>query len=651
LTSPYTTLGLPPDGVAWGALGAALLLLAPPISVRLARSASALSTRQAVLALGSLAALLSLGYVAYYLRGGPRIIDATSYFLEARAFSRGYFAFPVPWPSGSFRGRFLLPEGDSSLAVIFPPGYPALLALGFLARVPLAIGPLLGGLLVWATYALAKQVSADESTARLAALLSALCAALRYHTADTMSHGLSALLLTVGILQALRSSARAAGASGLAIGWLIATRPVSGMVGLLASGWCLRHKPSALLPFALGLAPGLLLFASYEHAIAGSALSAQLRYYELADGPPGCFRYGFGSQIGCLFEHGEYVRARLAHGYGLAQAASNTLRRLAVHSIDVANAAPLAPLAVYSAWRDSRPHAARFLLATVAALMLAYAPFYFDGSYPGAGARLFAEALPLEHVLLASALVRLRVVRFAIPFALGGFALHGSFEHRALAEREGGRPMFEPGLLERAHVTRGLLFIGTDHGFNLAHLPGARAPNELVVARERDDAHDFLLWQELGRPESHRYRYRVDTGAAVVESFEPTAGRALRVEAENEWPALAVTGSAYPDFRPCASGGGGLLLHPDHGRASVTIGIGVLVGGQYDLRVGWVGEPDSAPILHATLGGTRLEAAASGPTPCRTIPFGPVGLNRGPTSFTVETSDSGFLDYVELTPH
>jgi len=35
----------------------------------------------------------------------------------------------------------------------------------------------------------------------------------------------------------------------------------------------------------------------------------------------------------------------------------------------------------------------------VLGVMLAYVPFYFDGSYPGGGARLFADVLPLEHVL------------------------------------------------------------------------------------------------------------------------------------------------------------------------------------------------------------------------------------------------------------
>ena len=107
------------------------------------------------------ATALSAGYIAYYLRGGPRIIDATSYWLEARALARGLTTWPAPEPTASLRGRFLLlsgPEDARRLGVIFPPGYPALLALGFLLRIPLWIGPILAGLLALATHELARRV-------------------------------------------------------------------------------------------------------------------------------------------------------------------------------------------------------------------------------------------------------------------------------------------------------------------------------------------------------------------------------------------------------------------------------------------------------------------------------------------------------------
>src|SRR6185436_1425282 len=87
---------------------------------------------------------LSCLYVRYYLRGGPRIIDATSYFLEARSLAAGSFSFAVPDPTAAFRGRFLLASSDGHrLGVLFPPGYPWVLSLGVRLGAPLLLGPAL----------------------------------------------------------------------------------------------------------------------------------------------------------------------------------------------------------------------------------------------------------------------------------------------------------------------------------------------------------------------------------------------------------------------------------------------------------------------------------------------------------------------------
>ena len=188
--------------------------------------------------LGLFALALSAGYVHHYLAGGPRIIDATSYWLEARALAEGHVTWPIDEPTASVRGRFLLLSGAADhprLGVIFPPGYPLVLAVGFLFGVPLWVGPFIAALLVLATYRLAKTVTRREDIARLAATLSVLCATLRYHTADTMSHGWTALLFagslafTFGAIDAESETKRRfeAALGGALFGWLFATRPIS----------------------------------------------------------------------------------------------------------------------------------------------------------------------------------------------------------------------------------------------------------------------------------------------------------------------------------------------------------------------------------------------------------------------------------------
>jgi hypothetical protein len=549
--------------------------------------------------LAATAALLSASYAIYYLRGGPRIIDATSYWLEAKGLSEGHVTWAIPEPTASARGRFLLPSGTLDaprIGVIFPPGYPLVLALGFLFRAPLAVGPFIAALLVIATYALAKSLTERADVALVAASLSCLSAALRYHTADTMSHGWAALLYTASLALVYRAAPAGARRHDLALaalagflfGWLFATRPVSALallpvLAFAATGLRLPAK----VALAIGAALPALLFLLHQRALTGSFLrSSQSAYYTLADGPPGCFSYGFGQGIGCLHEHGDYVASVLPDGLTWKAAAITTLRRLRLHLMDVANAEPLVLFALAAPFLAPRPSSPRFvahprriaaLALGVVAIVLAYAPFYFDGSYPGGGARLFVEVVPSEHVLIAVA-VALVVERWRrrIDFAhasallcaasLLGFGVHTAYEHVTLARREGGRPFFEPAVLAATHVDRGLLFVGTDHAFDLAFDPDARdATRDLVVAREFGDDRDRLVWERLGRPTAHRYVFDGLSASPAVVPWSPgEAPHPYRFEAEAEWPPIAQSGGWFePVFAQgtCAWGGRLMAIH------------------------------------------------------------------------------------------
>ncbi|HYP87401.1 MAG TPA: hypothetical protein VEQ59_04595, partial [Polyangiaceae bacterium] len=346
-------------------------------------------------ALCALAFALSWAYLHVYLRGGPRIIDATSYFLEARSLAARGFSFHVPEPSASFRGRFLLASTDGhQLGVIFPPGYPFVLSLAMRLGAPLLLGPLLGALLVAATYALARALGEAPKVAMLAAALSALCAALRYHTADTMSHGLATLLGCAALSLSVRRESRAGPAlAGLCLGLLVATRPVSGAVACLLVGVTLRGRPRAWQAVAFAMLPGISLLLAQQHSLTGSWLgSTQLAYYGVSDAPAGCFRYGFGPGVGCRFEHGDYVSRFLPHGFGLSHALRNLGVHLLVFATDATNAAPLTLLAAYALGRHWRSPLG-LLGAGIALQALAYVPFYFDGDYPGGGARFLCEAI------------------------------------------------------------------------------------------------------------------------------------------------------------------------------------------------------------------------------------------------------------------
>ncbi len=325
-----------------------------------------------------------------------------------------------------------------------------------------------------------------------------------------------------------------------------------------------------------------MLFFAHQHAATGAwGASSQRLYYALSDGPPGCFRYGFGAGVGCLGEHGDFVRARLGEGYGLLAAAGTTLRRLKMHLVDPANLEPLALLVPAGAWWARAEVRGRALGLAVVAQIAAYVPFYFDGNYPGGGGRFFCDVLPVEHVLAAIAVAdfaarRRAPLRWAaapLALALAGFAVRAGFDHAALRDRDGGRPLFEPAELARAGVTAGLVFVDTDHGFDLAFDPGGRGG--IAIARFHGDALDRFAWEARGRPPAFRYRFDPGPdGARASVRVEPlsfpAAAGPLVVEGESLWPPLAQEGGwALPEWAAgtCASADRWLAVHRAGGRA------------------------------------------------------------------------------------
>jgi hypothetical protein len=647
--SPYLELGPSTDPVGTATLvaGGVALLVAALRPGKLMAWLDGARTRVLIGALALGAALASYGYLQHFLHGGPRIVDATSYFLEGRALAEGKLAFDVPEPSASFRGRFTLFR-DGALSVIFPPGYPLALAAGFLVRAPLLVGPLLGALLVLATYFTTRELVRDERAARVAALASLLSAALRYHTADTMSHGLSALLLVTALGAAAGAGPIRAGGAGLAVGWLLATRPITGVVGVALAVFVIARRPERRLArltwFALLLLPGVLLLLLHQRAATGSFFtSTQLAYYAVADGPPGCFGWGNG-RAGCRFEHGDFVKRELADGFGPMEALRITGLRLALHVTDLVNFAPLIALVPWGIVRHRRDPGVLLLAAGAMGIVLAYAPFYYPGSYPGAGARFFADALPLEHAILGLALVRLGAARFLPAAALLGFGLHAVHAHVALAERDGGRPMFEPSVLAKAGITTGLVFVGTDHAFSLGHDPGVRdARRGILVAREHGDGHDAALYRFLGSPPSYRYVYSAETGRIALAPFVPVTPEPFRLEAEAEWPPLRVaSGWAHPDFRSCLSRGRSLHLRAEP-TADTSVELVAPEPGDYDLVVGWLADPGTT--LEVSTGSLSVRLVSEGG--CTASVVGRVAL-RPSAEVRLNARKDLHLDYLEL---
>jgi hypothetical protein len=582
----------PPDRAAEAAFALAVALLALTLvpngpgrlasTIDLANVADRERRRRFLTVASFAAAFLSLGYVAFYLRGGPRAPEASAYWLQGRALSHGALAWIVPDPTASFRAHHLLFRAPDRLSGIFPPGYPLLLAMGFLVGAPMLVGPLLAAALVVATWLLAHEIvgqGADgtspggplvsaEAIARLAAGLSIVSAALRYHTADALPHAANALAVTVSLACALRAHRtghrRLFAAAGLAIGFLVASHPASAVaVGLVVAFLATRGPGSArCLAWTCAAAlPGLLLLLAANREGTGHALASPAAVYFAGEG-----------------ESGRAIAAPLAR---------SALRCAREHLLDIANLEPIALLALVPLVGGERRRGPLLAAIVIAgqALTHAFNRLAVDRVPAGAGPSLLVAVVPLEHVLIALGVARLFPRKFStaavttLALALAGFAVHASHTHEALAKSDLGRPHFEPDVVREANVTHGLLFFDDDTGYELSHDPGLGASHGIEAARLRGDDHDRLLYDSLGHPPAHRY-VATAASAFVVPWTPPTSGGdTWRFEAESDWPSVARTGGSVEVVEaanPCASDGRVLRVTPAAGReASVTLALPV----------------------------------------------------------------------------
>jgi hypothetical protein len=173
----------------------------------------------------------------------------------------------------------------------------------------------------------------------------------------------------------------------------------------------------------------------------------------------------------------------------------------------------------------------------------------------------------------------------ALSLVCGGFAVHCVFDHIALANRDEGRPMYEPDVTRDGQVTKGLLFFETDHGYNLAAVPGADPEKEIVAARLHGDDHDRLLLDRLNRPQAHAYH--LTSEGSNVSVWVPSGGGTdfWRFEAEADWPPLGQLGGwAEPSWlsTTCASQQRAMTLHPSGpGSATATLELPVPKDGRW----------------------------------------------------------------------
>jgi 4-amino-4-deoxy-L-arabinose transferase-like glycosyltransferase len=293
------------------------------------------AVRRADVAAAALAVLTTAAsfYVASeILEGIPHVEDEFAYLWQAEVMAEGRITLPSPPEPESFLVPFVVDHNGARFGK-YPPGWPAVLALGVTAGAAEWVNPLLAGVVVWLTYRLGRRLAGDVAGI-LAALLTATSPMLLMLSGTLMSHMLS-LVLTLAWMVAwfdLFVAAPEVGppggerpirqfAAGGSLGLLVLTRPATAAAVALpflvhAVVLLARRRPRAgrdLAVIAGATAVVALLLPVWQWALTGDARVSPYTLFWPYD------RFGFGAGFGPLPE-----------GHSLRQGWINT--RLSLHA-------------------------------------------------------------------------------------------------------------------------------------------------------------------------------------------------------------------------------------------------------------------------------------------------------------------------------
>ncbi|MDQ3697851.1 MAG: glycosyltransferase family 39 protein [Gemmatimonadota bacterium] len=255
-------------------------------------------------ALWVVAASAVLAVVSYQRH--PHIPDEVSYLIQARYLAEGMLAMPAPPVPAAFNIDLMQYEPARWFSP-FPPGWPALLALGVAAGVPWLVNPILGGIIVLLAYGFLRELY-PRRTARIGVLLLCVSPWHLFMAMSIMSHtfSLCATMAAALAVARLRRTQRLPWAlvGGIAIGLVTLMRPLEGVViAALLGLWIIAgggRRPRIIPAATLALGAALVGVANipYNRGLTGSPTRFPVMAYFDAYYGPGVNDLGFGANRG-----------------------------------------------------------------------------------------------------------------------------------------------------------------------------------------------------------------------------------------------------------------------------------------------------------------------------------------------------------------
>jgi hypothetical protein len=348
--------------------------------------------RSAIAALSLIALVLYVFSARYVFGGRPLLVDEVIQLYQARLFATGRIAGTVDAVPELFSALFLL-ERNGRVFSQFPPGGPAVLALGVIVHAVWLMVPLCGALSVAGFSSLARRVEPDRpGVSLLASLIFAGAPYMVFMSGSQMNH----VPTLLGVVLALLACERAT-----AMDTLPAKRSVWGFVCGVGLGFAATIRPVDAAAFAAPIALMLLWIAARDRRHVGALLASgvgvaipvglMLWFNARTTGSPLLFGYEalWGKSHAIGFHAAPWGAAHTpARGLELVSLYFLRLQTYLFETPVPSLAACFVALALATRLRRMD----RVLLAGSAALILLYFAYWHDGFY--LGPRFFLCLLP-----------------------------------------------------------------------------------------------------------------------------------------------------------------------------------------------------------------------------------------------------------------
>lgn len=224
--------------------------------------------------------VLICGSISWHLFDGvPGFLDSCAYMFQARLFAHGTLAAPLP-PEPQFFGGPHTILSDKWYTV-YPPGYPAVLALGVIFKISWLVNPILGALTIVCIFLLAKELYGD-SIAKLTTILACASSFFLFMSSEFASHTSTLFFVTLAFLCFVwmikkKRPLMSAMVCGVSLGTALLCRPYTTVwfcvpLGITA---IVKRKELALRHILIGAIPifvACLVFLTYNYATTGHPL-------------------------------------------------------------------------------------------------------------------------------------------------------------------------------------------------------------------------------------------------------------------------------------------------------------------------------------------------------------------------------------------